>query len=237
MRSSILVLSMLFLSVSFGHAQPPRTVRVSGKGQANVRVRKASLRLTFRSRAANQQQAEAKNAGKVNAAKALLKEGVAGKLKISTDTVSLREQYEGPWQTRKLIGYEVTQTLSVEASNKPEVLGGLFRVAGQAKTDSIWGPRAEPTARQIASAERKAAAAAIRNAAKEAMSLASVVGDRLGRVLNISTAPQNSPNMPRRARSFGAETAAASPPVSDIEMKMPKVFSKVDVEFELHRSY
>jgi len=217
------------------------TITVSGEGEVFAVPDIATFSVTVLERANTVEPAQERASEKNNAIVAYLKEqGIAEKDIKTTDynvypryeygTASCREGYCPPGEQR-LVGYEVSQTLTVKVRDT-EKAGGLLSGVGSLGASSVSG--LSFTVDDEDKLQNEARGLAIEDARTQAAELAKQLNVRLVRIVGFS---ENGyyPPMPYAARGAAMDMAVAQEAklAPDLPVGENKIVSNVTVTYEV----
>ena len=205
--------------------QPPRTIEVTGNGEAHVAPDVATLNLAIETHAATAQQSAGQNAALAQKVVDALTGKLQGKGKVWTGGYSLYPEYsdQQPNQKPTVTGYRAENSITVE-TGEIGMLGGLIDTAIEAGANRInflnFNLRDESQARS------QAIALAAKDAQTQADSLAKSLGVRLGPVIKATTVAETQPLPVMRASATMMSTMASAPtPVQPNEVTVPATVS------------
>ncbi len=191
------------------------TLTVVGEGLAAARPDLAVVSLGVVSQAGSAKDALAENSKATSAVVAAAKEAGIEARDLETARVSVQPQYSyppsGSREPRKIVGYEVSNALSIRVRDLDKLGGLLDRlvVVGANQLRNIELSVAEPGPLRDA-----ARAAAMKDAVRKAGLYAEAAGVRIVRVMSIVEGQQNTPRPPvMRALAQGAPEARAAVPI------------------------
>ena len=223
MRTSLLPLLTLVASLVAGaiglpapaRADQPRTIVVSGDGEASARPDMANLSFAIEVHAKTATEAASRNAEVAQKVTDALKAKLGDKGKVSTGGYSLSPDYQqhqnGGVNMAIIVGYNAQNTISVETPAM-DLLGELIDAgiaAGANRVNSL-----DFTLKNDTKARAEALANASHDAQQQAQALAASLGVRLGRIITASTEGQPRPIALRRGTfAQAAEMASFKTPV------------------------
>lgn len=203
---------------------PVRQITVVGNGDANGTPDTAIVQLGVRTEGAAAREALNSNNTQVEALIAKLKElGVADR-DLQTSNLSVNPRYDE--QGRTVIGYEVTNMLTVTIRNVAQT-GALLDQVVDAGANQIWG--LSFTIDNPAALQTTARDGAIADARARAEAMAKTAGGTVGAILNISETIGSQSPVPMYARSDMAQGASAVP----VQPGEQTISAQVQVTFEL----
>jgi uncharacterized protein YggE len=215
MNRTIMALALAFsaaVPVAAAHAQqpPPPRILVTGEGEAAVAPDMALLSLGVMREAATAREAlDANNRAMAEVSAAMKELGIAER-DLQTAAIQIVPRYNysnrpDGTQSAELVGYQVTNTLSVRVRDLKRTGEILDRAVtlGVNQGGGIQFVNDDPAA-TMTEARKKAVA----DAAAKARTLAEAAGVGLGRVLEISEQSFMPPPMPMEAKSFDRAVSA-----------------------------
>jgi uncharacterized protein len=207
--------------------QGPRTIEVTGNGEAHVAPDVASLNLAIETHAATAQESAGQNAALAKKVVDALTAKLNGKGKVWTGGYSLYPEYsESPQPNQKptLSGYRAENSITVE-TGEIGMLGGLIDTAIQAGANRI--NFLNFTLRDESQARSQAIALAAKDAQTQADSLARSLGVKLGPVVKAATETENRPMPVMRTGAMALMSAStmAPTPVQPNEVTVPATVS------------
>ncbi len=190
MKKALLILSMLFISMSYGQEvkQVPQ-INVTGEGKVKVVPDEASIAVTVETKGNNAKDVKKQNDDKIDAVLKFIKKMNLAPADYKTQRVSLNPQYD---YEKKKHSYNATQTIEIllrDLSKYDELMGGLVDV-GINRIDNVTFQSSK-----MAQYESEARKLAIKEAKQKAEDYVSVLGQKVGRAMTISDNSQN--NYPR----------------------------------------
>ena len=246
-------LALFLLFAAFGEMKSLRfigsgvpatnTITVSGEGEVFAVPDIAEFSATVREEGKNVKDAQTQATEKINDIYAYLKaEGIEEK-DIRTADYSANPVYE--WQRsacpagsfcpdgkQVLIGYEVSQTLSVKVRDT-EVAGDLLAGVGERGVSSVSGLNFTVDNEDDLIAEARDEA--IADAKEKAATLAKSLGVSLVRIVGFSEDGRGSPYFAKTAFGLGgaAEDAVMSAPAPEIPTGENKIVSNISLTYEI----
>lgn len=213
------------LLLAFGPAQAQEQVRrrepmlsVSGEGQASVAPDMAIVSLAVVRQAKTAGAATAANTAAMNEVLAALKSDGIAERDIQTSNFSIYPQYRrsetknGTIETQEIVGYEVTNSLSVKVRDLTK-LGGLIDQSVKLGVNS--GGEISFTNDKPDDAIRDARKAAVAEALDKAKTLTEAAGVKLGKILEISEgSARPMPPAPMMRMAMAKDMAPAPVPVA-----------------------
>ncbi|HTR62598.1 MAG TPA: SIMPL domain-containing protein [Candidatus Binataceae bacterium] len=202
MRTTLLPFLILLASFVAGaiglpataQADQPRTIVVSGNGDASARPDLANLSFAIEVHAKTATEAASRNAAAAQKVTDALKARLGDKGKVSTGGYSLTPDYQqhqnGGMNMAVIVGYNAQNTISVETSAM-DLLGELIDAgiaAGANRVNAL-----DFTLKNDTRARAEALANASRDAQQQAQALAASLNVRLGRIMTASTEGQPRP--------------------------------------------
>jgi uncharacterized protein len=222
-RMSPLPLALLALAIAQSPSRAaesaPRTIVVSGSGQAQARPDLAELSFAIETHAPTAADASTRNAALAQKIIDALKAALAGKGKVSTGGYSLTPDYEQTQHrtTPRIIGYNAQNSITAQ-TGAMDLLGKLIDAAVAAGANRV--NYLNFSLKDDTHARSEALAAASRDAQAQARALAASLGVKLGRVIKATTVAEVRP-MPMPEFRGMAMAAAPSTPIEPGEMTIP----------------
>lgn len=225
---------IVFFSLSLAAADLPRTITVSGTGTAGTPPDMATIRTGVATTASNAKEALAANNKAMETLLAVLKSRNIDAKDIQTSGFSVYPEYRrangpsprgGP-RTNEIIGYRVSNNVSVKVRNLPrlgEILDGLVK-AGSNQVSGVSFGLSDPKA--ITDEARKDA---IDDARGRAELYARATGVKVGKVISISEQSIQRPQPMFQGRMAMAEMASSVP----IATGEQQVSASINVMYEL----
>jgi uncharacterized protein YggE len=198
----------------------PRTIQVSGSGEAHVAPDVASLNIAIETHAPTAQESAGQNAALAQKVVDALTKKLDGKGKVWTGGYSLYPEYNEPRPNEKPVvtGYRAENSITVE-TGEIGLLGGLIDGAIGAGANRI--NFLNFTLRDESQARSQAIALAAKDAQTQAESLAKALGVKLGPVLKATTEAEVRP-MPMMRMGAMVQSAIGGPtPVQPNEVTVP----------------
>ncbi len=194
-------------------AKPPRNISLTGHGEVQMAPDMALVSIGTVDQAATAAEALAANNASMAAVMAVLKAaGIAGKdMQTSNFLVQPRYDYGNSTQPPRLVGYEVSNTLTVTVRHL-DTLGALLDksvASGSNRIDGISFRLADPDA-ALDEARKRAAA----DAARKARLYAAALGVNLGPILSVAESGGLPPPVAMQMKAMGAEAASAEVPIA-----------------------
>jgi len=204
---------VLALPAAADEAKPPRSISLAGHGEVRTAPDMAVVAIGTVDQAATAAEALAANSKSMAAVIAVLKQaGIAEKdLQTSNFLVQPRYDYDNSAQPPRLVGYEVSNTLTVTVRHLDR-LGAILDksvASGSNRIDGIFFQLAEPDG-ALDEARRLAA----QDASRKAHLYAAALGIGLGPVLSVSEQGGLPPPIPMQMKTMGAEAASADVPIA-----------------------
>jgi uncharacterized protein YggE len=192
---------------------PPRSISLTGHGEVQVAPDMALVTIGTVDQAATAAEALAANNASMAAIMAVLRDaGIADKdIQTSNFLVQPRYDYGNSAQPPRLVGYEVSNTLTVTV-RKLATLGALLDksvASGSNRIDGISFQLADPDS-ALDEARRRAAA----DATRKARLYAAALGVNLGPILSVSESGGLPPPVPMQMKTMGAEAMSAEVPIA-----------------------
>lgn len=193
--------------------KPPRNISLTGHGEVHVAPDMALVTIGTVDQAATAAEALAASNASMAAVVAVLKQaGIAEKdMQTSNFLVQPRYDYGNSTQPPRLVGYEVSNTLTVTVRHL-DTLGALLDksvASGSNRIDGIAFQLAEPDA-ALDEARKRAAA----DAARKARLYAAALAVSLGPILSVTESGGLPPPVALQMKTMGAEGMAAEVPIA-----------------------
>ena len=181
MKKVILVLSLIFMQISYGQEvkQIPQII-VNGEGKVKVVPDQATIAATVETKGNNAKEVKKQNDEKIDAIFKFIKKMNLAPADFKTQRVSLNPQYD---YEKKKHSYNATQTIEIllrDLSNYDELMEGLVN-QGINRIDNVTFQSSKM--KQYESEARKLA---MKEAKLKAEDYVSVLGQKVGRALTIS---------------------------------------------------
>jgi uncharacterized protein len=213
---SAIALAAATFSPAFAEDQKlPRTIALTGHGEARVAPDLVVVTIGVSSTAATAAEALRANSANMTAVFATLKDGgIADKdVQTANFTVQPRYDYSDNSQPPKLAGYDVSNMVTVTV-RKIDSLGTLLDKVVTAGSNQINGIAFQVSEPQAALDEARQEA--VRDAARKAGVYTTAANVKLGPVISISEGPGYQPPVPVQVKMVRAE-ADGAPPVAQGE--------------------
>lgn len=194
-------------------AKPPRNISLTGHGEVQIAPDMALVVIGTVDQAATAAEAlAANNASMAKVVAVLQAAGIAEKdMQTSNFLVQPRYDYGNSTQPPRLVGYEVSNTLTVIV-RKLDTLGVLLDrsvASGSNRIDGISFRLADPDA-ALDEARKRAAA----DAARKARLYAAALGVSLGPILSVTESGGLPPPVAMQMKTMGAEAVSAEVPIA-----------------------
>ena len=189
----------------------PRTISVNGTGEVRAVPDLATITLGVVSSAATAQEALAANTKSMSDVMTMLKAEGIEERDIATSNFNVAPRYDysqGSTQTPKVMGYDVSNTVTVNI-RKAAALGGLLDKAVTAGSNQVYGISfsvSKPEAMLDA-----ARTSAVADAKRKAEIYAAAGGFKLGDIISVSEGTSYRPPMPMVMKSAMAADGAPAP--------------------------
>jgi uncharacterized protein YggE len=209
--------------------QAPRTIVVSGNGEASVAPDDAIMDFAIETHAPTAAEAARRNAALATKVVAALKSRLADKGQISTGGYSLNPDYrQHPGdENATIVGYAAQNSIRVE-TGALDLVGALIDSAIAAGANRV--NYLNFTVKDNVKARAQAIAAAAHDAQAQAQALAAALGVRLGRVIKASTEAEIRPMPMMRAMNVGMAAGAVSTPIESGQVTVP---ANVSLTYEI----
>jgi uncharacterized protein YggE len=193
--------------------KPPRNISLTGHGEVQIAPDMALVSIGTVDQAATAAEALAANNASMAAVIAVLKAaGIAEKdMQTSNFLVQPRYDYGNSTQPPRLVGYEVSNTLTVTVRHL-DTLGALLDksvASGSNRIDGISFRLADPDA-ALDEARKRAAA----DAARKARLYAAALGVNLGPIVSVTESGGLPPPVAMQMKTLGAEAVSAEVPIA-----------------------
>ena len=210
-------------------AATTRTLTASGSGEVRAAPDEAQLATGVVAQAPSAAAALAANARAMNRVFDTLKRAGIAEKNIQTSNFSVSPQYAAskPGQTQRIVGYEVSNTVSVTV-DKLDRLGPTLDALVAAGANQIDGPNfgiADPKPLLA-----KAREAAVKDAVAHAQTIAGAAGVSLGPIVSIG----ESGNQPPQPMPRGAMFALKEAPSTPVAGGEQRVSADVTITWEIH---
>ncbi len=185
-----------------------KLVTVTGRGTMSVAPDTAMIRIGVTSQGKTAKDASDRNAKQMTAVMAAIKNSGIAERDIRTSRLSLQPQYENKSGTTRLLGFRVTNQLTVTIRNIGPLPAILDRAiaAGANEMSGI-----EFVVSEQSKLLDQARDAAIADAHRKAMLYAKAAGAKLGRVVAIVEEGASAPPRPLAAMRAGAAAVPVAP--------------------------
>ena len=232
MRRFLATFTILVPAIAIAQAAPqpvPDTVTVTGTGRTSVDPDRFSFTVGVQTSADSVDAAVNENNTKTSAVIAALKQAGATEAEIRTSNFSIYPRQDfGPGKPPRILGYQVSNSISVRRSNVKDA-GRLLQAAITAGVNTSSGLQFEVS--DPLKGRDQVLSSAFQDARTKAALLAQLAGRTLGRAITITegvTAPPPPRPMALRAAAVGG--AVAEVPV---ESGTTEISGYVTVVFEL----
>lgn len=186
MKRALLILSILFISVSYGQEMKQISqISVSGEGKVKVVPDQVSITVTAETKGNNTKDVKKQNDQKIEAVLKFIKKMNLAPADYKTQRVSLNPQYD---YENKKHSYNATQTIEIvlkDLSKYDELMEGLVD-QGINRIDSVVFESSK-----LAQYQSEARKLAMKEAKLKAEDYVSVLGQKVGRAIIISDNSQN----------------------------------------------
>lgn len=206
------------------------TIDIVGEGKVSAQPTLAEVNLGLYSEGRDIPATQEDNAKKVNAIIAALKGMGIAEADMQTSNYSISPRYEYVDGRQNIIGYSVSQNLSIKVRNLSQV-GAVVSRAGELGSNQVNGVNF--TIDEPSMIEQAARKEAIDDAEKKALELAKSLGVRLVRVVGFSESTPGTP-VPMYAYRAELDAAQSAPPVApEIQPGQLDVKATVTVTYEI----
>ena len=228
MKKAILILSVLFISMSYGQEvkQIPQ-INVNGEGKVKVIPDQATIAVTVETKGNNAKDVKKENDEKIEAVLKFIKKMNLAPADYKTQRVSLNPQYD---YEKKKHSYNATQTIEIllrDLSKYDELMEGLVN-EGINRIDAVTFQSSK-----LAQHQSEARKLAMKEAKMKAEDYVSVLGQKVGRAMTISDNSQTYYPQPMYAAMKTMEMADVSAPRETIAVGEINITANVTVSFIL----
>lgn len=234
-RTSLAVIGLAALAAFAATSQAqearplPRTLSIVGHGEIKAAPDMASISIGVLSQAATAKEALAANTQAMTSVLAsLMASGIAEKdIQTSNFSVQPRYEYSQSGEAPKVIGYDVSNSVTVQV-RKLDNLGPVLDTVIQQGSNQVSGIQfslAEPEAKLDEARKR-----AVADAQRKARLYAETAGFALGNVIALSETSSFQPPVPIYAKTMRAEAADAAVPIAQGEQT---ISADVNITWEI----
>ncbi|MFV8345840.1 SIMPL domain-containing protein [Flavobacterium sp. ZB4P13] len=228
MKKALLILSILFVSMSYGQEvkQVPQ-INVSGEGKVKVIPDQATIAVTVETKGNNAKDVKKQNDQKIEAVLKFIKKMNLAPADYKTQRVSLNPQYD---YEKKKHSYNATQTIEIllrDLSTYDELMEGLVD-EGINRIDNVTFQSSK-----LAQYQSEARKLAMKEAKLKAEDYVSVLGQKVGRAMTISDNSQTYYPQPMYAAMKTMEMSDASAPRETLAIGEINITANVTVSFIL----
>ncbi|TDE53375.1 SIMPL domain-containing protein [Flavobacterium sp. GT3P67] len=228
MKKALLILSVLFISMSYGQEvkQVPQ-VNVSGEGKVKVIPDQATVAVTVETKGNNAKEVKKQNDEKIEAVLKFIKKMNLAPTDYKTQRVSLNPQYD---YEKKKHSYNATQTIEIllrDLLKYDELMEGLVD-QGINRIDNVTFQSSK-----LAQYQSEARKLAMKEAKLKAEDYVSVLGQKVGRAMTISDNSQTYYPQPMYAAMKTMEMSDASAPRETLAVGEINITANVTVSFIL----
>ncbi|SDH70357.1 hypothetical protein SAMN04488062_11258 [Flavobacterium omnivorum] len=228
MKKALLILSMLFISMSYGQEikQVPQ-INVSGEGKVKVVPDQASIAVTVETKGNNAKDVKKQNDEKIEAVLKFIKKMNLAPADYKTQRVSLNPQYD---YEKKKHSYNATQTIEIllkDLSKYDELMEGLVD-EGINRIDNVTFQSSK-----LAQYQSEARKLAMKEAKLKAEDYVSVLGQKIGRAMTISDNSQTYSPQPMYAAMKTMEMSDTRAPRETLAVGEINITANVTVSFIL----
>lgn len=228
MKKALLILSVLFISMSYGQEvkQVPQ-INVSGEGKVKVIPDQATIAVTVGTKGNNAKDVKKQNDEKIDAVLKFIKKMNLAPADYKTQRVSLNPQYD---YEKKKHSYNATQTIEIllrDLSKYDELMEGLVD-QGINRIDNVTFQSSK-----LAQYQSEARKLAMKDAKLKAEDYVSVLGQKVGRAMTISDNSQTYYPQPMYAAMKTMESSDASAPRETLAVGEINITANVTVSFIL----
>ncbi|MDI6047858.1 SIMPL domain-containing protein [Flavobacterium yafengii] len=228
MKKALLILSVLFISMSYGQEvkQVPQ-INVSGEGKVKVIPDQATIAVTVETKGNNAKDVKKQNDEKIEAVLKFIKKMNLAPADYKMQRVSLNPQYD---YEKKKHSYNATQTIEIllrDLSKYDELMEGLVD-QGINRIDNVAFQSSK-----LAQYQSEARKLAMKDAKLKAEDYVSVLGQKVGRAMTISDNSQTYYPQPMYAAMKTMEMSDASAPRQTLAVGEINITANVTVSFIL----
>jgi uncharacterized protein YggE len=228
MKKALLILSILFVSMSYGQEvkQIPQ-INVNGEGKVKVVPDQAAIAVTVESKGNNAKDVKKQNDEKIEAVIKFIKKMNLAPADYKTQRVALNPQYD---YEKKKHSYNATQTIEIllrDLSKYDELMEGLVN-EGINRIDAVTFQSSK-----LAQYQSEARKLAMKEAKLKAEDYVSVLGQKVGRAMTISDNSQTYYPQPMYAAMKTMERSDASEPRETLAVGEINISANVTVSFNL----
>ena len=228
MKKALLILSMLFISMSYGQEikQVPQ-INVSGEGKVKVVPDQASIAVTVETKGNNAKDVKKQNDEKMEAVLKFIKKMNLAPADYKTQRVSLNPQYD---YEKKKHSYNATQTIEIllkDLSKYDELMEGLVD-EGINRIDNVTFQSSK-----LAQYQSEARKLAMKEAKLKAEDYVLVLGQKIGRAMTISDNSQTYSPQPMYAAMKTMEMSDTRAPRETLAVGEINITANVTVSFIL----
>ncbi|MFV8356112.1 SIMPL domain-containing protein [Flavobacterium sp. XS1P32] len=228
MKKALLILSILFISMSYGQEvkQVPQ-INVSGEGKVKVIPDQATITVTVETKGNNAKDVKKQNDEKIDAVLKFIKKMNVAPADYKTQRVSLNPQYD---YEKKKHNYNATQTIEIllrDLSKYDELMEGLVD-QGINRIDAVTFQSSK-----LAQYQSEARKLAMKEAKMKAEDYVSVLGQKVGRAMTISDNSQTYYPQPVYATMKSMESSDTAQPRETLAAGEINITANVTVSFIL----
>ena len=228
MKKALLILSILFISMSYGQEvkQVPQ-INVSGEGKVKVIPDQATITVTVETKGNNAKEVKKQNDEKIDAVLKFIKKMNVAPSDYKTQRVSLNPQYD---YEKKKHNYNATQTIEIllrDLSKYDELMEGLVD-QGINRIDAVTFQSSK-----LAQYQSEARKLAMKEAKIKAEDYVSVLGQKVGRAMTISDNSQTYYPQPVYATMKSMESSDTAQPRETLAAGEINITANVTVSFIL----
>lgn len=228
MKKAILILSVLFISLSYGQeVKQVAQINVSGEGKVKVTPDQVTIAVTVETKGNNAKDVKKQNDEKIEAALKFIKKMNLAPADYKTQRVLLNPQYD---YEKKKHSYNATQTIEIllrDLSKYDELLEGLVD-EGINRIDAVTFQSSKLS--QYQSEARKLA---MKEAKLKAEDYVAVLGQKVGRAMTISDNSQTYYPQPMYETMKSMEMSDANAPRQTLAVGEINIIATVTASFIL----
>lgn len=228
MKKALLILSILFISLSYGQeVKQVSQINVSGEGKVKVIPDQATIAVTVETKGNSAKEVKKQNDEKIEAALKFIKKMNLAPADYKTQRVSLNPQYD---YEKKKHSYNATQTIEIilrDLSKYDELMEGLVD-EGINRIDAVTFQSSK-----LAQYQSEARKLAMKEAKLKAEDYVLVLGQKVGRAITISDNAQTYFPQPLYETMKSMEMSDASVPRQTLAIGEINIIANVTVSFIL----
>jgi uncharacterized protein YggE len=228
MKKALLILAVLFMTISYSQElkQVP-SINVSGEGKVKVAPDQASISISIETKGTKADDVKRENDKKMDAVLKFIKSFNIAKEDYQTQRVSLNPNYDYEKKKHNYIATQTVQILLKDLSKYDALMEGLVD-EGINRIDNVEFKTS--TLKELQSEARKLA---VRDAKAKAEDFVSVLGQKVGKAIQIS---DNTPSYVAQPRMYAMKASMAmdeSAPRETLAVGEIEITANVSVSFIL----